>query len=64
MAPMLTLVLALIWRIDRPAASRKRSTSRIFRIVILLADMAPPGKAGEDIKQIQKQCVEKDSGRT
>ena len=40
MAPRLTLVLALIWRIDRPAACRKRRISRIFRIVILFADMA------------------------
>jgi hypothetical protein len=44
MAPTLSLVLALIWRIDSPAACRKRRTSRIFRIVVLLVGMTAPKK--------------------
>jgi hypothetical protein len=44
MLPRLTLVLALIWRIDSPTASRKRRTSRILRMVILLAGMVSPKK--------------------
>ena len=55
-------MLALIWRIDSPAAKRNRRISRIFRIVILLAAMASLQKAREDSKRLKEQCVGMDSG--
>ncbi|SOB75366.1 hypothetical protein SAMN04488490_0949 [Marinobacter sp. LV10R510-11A] len=46
MAPTLVLVLALICRIESPASSRRRSTSLILRIGILLAGIALIPKKG------------------
>jgi len=54
MAPTRTLVLALIWRIDRPAERRKQSNSRTFRVVVLLTGMGSPKKAEEPTEYIDK----------
>lgn len=61
MEPTLTLVQILIWRTERSASSRSRSTSRILRIAILLADIGSSLAKGERIK-VLNQCVKDDSG--
>ncbi|AYK19201.1 hypothetical protein C0073_016175 [Aeromonas veronii] len=50
MEPTLTLVQQLIWRTERSASSRSRSTSRILRIAILLADIGSSRQKEERIK--------------
>ncbi len=49
-APTLTLVLALICRVDRPPTSRNRKISLIFRIVVLGVAIASSQKAKEGSK--------------
>jgi hypothetical protein len=62
MEPTLTLVQILIWRTERSASSRSRSTSRILRIAILLADIGSSLAKGRAYQRFLNQCVKDDSG--